>query len=457
MVTSARPKAIGPQPGPQEAFLATPADVAFYGGGAGSGKTFALLLDPLRGIGTNGFHGVIFRRSYPEIKQGGGLWDKSFDLYHAAGGEPNIQDLSWTFQTGNGGRAKIAFRHLQHETTVFAHQGGQYAFMGFDELTHFSARQFLYMLSRNRSTCGVRPWTRATLNPDPDSWVYSEFLKWYIADDGFPIEERAGMVRWWSRRDGRVTWHDDEASAGSDPMTFTFIRALIRDNPALVEADPGYLAKLDNLLPHERSRLLLGNWHARETSGSYFPRSAWRYINQAPDAAGSVTVRAWDRAATEPSPSNPDPDWTVGAKLRWTPSTGRFCILDIDRFRLGPGDARSRIVATAKADGPDTIQVLNQDPGAAGKTEVADLIRALAGSVAEAWHESGDKLTRARPLAVQAQAGNVDLLAGAAWVDDFVREVEQAGGPMGHDDQMDAASTAFNYITSGYTQSPGIS
>ncbi len=82
---------------------------------------------------------------------------------------------------------KIKFSHLQFETTVYDWQGAQIALICFDELTHFTAHQFFYMVSRNRSTCGVKPYIRATCNPDADSWV-ADFLAWWIdRETGLPI------------------------------------------------------------------------------------------------------------------------------------------------------------------------------------------------------------------------------------------------------------------------------
>src|SRR6266850_7935610 len=99
--------------------------------------------------------------------------------------------------SGAGPRAsKIKFSHLQLETTVHDWQGAQITLICFDELTHFTAYQFFYMVSRNRSTCGVRPYIRATCNPDADSWV-AEFLAWWIDQEtGLPIPERAGVLRY---------------------------------------------------------------------------------------------------------------------------------------------------------------------------------------------------------------------------------------------------------------------
>src|SRR5690606_25652328 len=87
----------------------------------------------------------------------------------------NSQHLSWHFPSG----ALIKFSHLEHEQDIYNHQGGQYCLIIFDELTHFTRKQFIYLLSRNRSTCGVRPYVRATCNPDPESFV-AELIEWWI-------------------------------------------------------------------------------------------------------------------------------------------------------------------------------------------------------------------------------------------------------------------------------------
>src|SRR3954454_4436898 len=91
---------------------------------------------------------------------------------------------------------------------VYNWQGAQIALICFDELTHFRAHQFFYMVSRNRSTCGVRPYIRATCNPDADSWV-AEFLAWWIdPETGLPIPERAGVMRYYVRVSDKIIWAD---------------------------------------------------------------------------------------------------------------------------------------------------------------------------------------------------------------------------------------------------------
>ena len=84
--------------------------------------------------------------------------------------------------------------------------------IGFDELTHFTAHQFFYMVSRNRSTCGVRPYIRATCNPYADSWV-ADFLAWWIDQEtGLPIPERAGVLRYYIRVAEKIEWAGSPAA-----------------------------------------------------------------------------------------------------------------------------------------------------------------------------------------------------------------------------------------------------
>ena len=119
---------IRPQPGPQELFLSHPADIVIYGGGAGGGKTFGTLLDPLRDISNPGFGAVIFRRELEMVTNEGGLWDESMNLYSLLNAKPNNSKLMWTFPSG----ARIGFDGVKSEYDVLKHQGSQFAALYFE-------------------------------------------------------------------------------------------------------------------------------------------------------------------------------------------------------------------------------------------------------------------------------------------------------------------------------------
>jgi hypothetical protein len=271
------PTIIRPQTGPQEKFLSSSADIAIYGGAAGGGKSWALLLEPLRHVGNSRFGAVFFRRTMPQIKNEGGLWDESAALYLGLSARPNSSEAYWTFPSG----ASISFSHLEHNKSVSAWQGAQIPLICFDELTHFTSKQFWYMLSRNRSTCGIRPYVRATCNPDPDSFV-RDLIKWWVDQEtGLPIPSRSGVVRWFVRVGDELHWGDlpsdlagylDSDGNSIPPKSLTFIAAKLTDNKALMNADPGYMANLMAMDVVERERLLGGNWAIKSTKAAVFSK-----------------------------------------------------------------------------------------------------------------------------------------------------------------------------------------
>ena len=151
-----------PQP-KQELFLKSSADVCLYGGAAGGGKTTALLADPLYYKHVKGFGAVQFRRTIAEITLEGGLWDESQKFYPVMGAVPNLSAHTWTFKSG----AKVTFSGIQYEQDLDKWRGAQICAEYFDQLETFDQRQFFYMLTRNRSVCGVKPYVRGTCNPQP--------------------------------------------------------------------------------------------------------------------------------------------------------------------------------------------------------------------------------------------------------------------------------------------------
>lgn len=447
------PRIIRPQPGPQEMFLASPADIVIYGGGAGGGKTWGLLLEPLRHVNNPGFGAVFFRKNSTQIRNEGGLWDESMDIYQPAGGTPKESVLDWNFPSG----ASISFRHLEHEKTKFDWQGSQIPLLCFDELTHFTDSQFWYMISRNRSMCGVRPYVRATCNPDPDSWV-AELISWWIdPETGYPIKERAGVVRYFVRLGDNIKWadHPDDLARYTmldadgyeipiPPKSLTFIPALLTDNKALLANNPEYMANLMAQGTVQRERLMNGNWKVKSTDG-LFKNHKITIIDEKDLPKLSVKVRGWDLAATEvTAEGNLKTAYTAGVKMARTLDK-RFVILDVKRDRVGPFAVRTLIKNTAADDGRLVYGSMPQDPGQAGKSQVADFIAMLAGYKYTSSPESGDKITRAEPFAAQCEAGNVMLLRGP-WNKAFIDELE-AFPSSNIKDQVDAAGRAFNFLT----------
>ena len=161
----------------------------------------------------------------------------------------------------------------------------------------------------------------------------------------------------------------------------------------------------------------------------------------------SREVRAWDLAATLPGEGR-DPDWTVGLKL--ARHAGGVTVTDIVRLRANPTEVADSIIATASQDGPTVTIGLPQDPGQAGKQQVAWLTQRLAGHRVRASPETGSKLLRATPAAATIDQGQFTLLR-APWNRAFLDELRDF--PQGRkDDQVDALSRAHALLTESQTQ-----
>lgn len=433
-----------PQPGPQTQFLSSAADIIIYGGAAGGGKSMGLVLDGTRYAHVPGFTAAYFRRTYPQIAAPDGLWDLSRQVFPHVGCVPRDGDMEWTLPAGG----RVVMRHLQHEKDKFNHQGAQYCGLYFDELTQFSGSQFWYMLSRNRSVCGVPPFVRATTNPDPDSFVV-HLIAWWLDEDGYAIPERSGVIRWFIRTPGGsdLVWADtpDELRQqypGIEPISLTFIAASLDDNPALTSVDPGYRSRLEALNYVERARLLHSNWFQRHAAGLLFKRHWFDIIDVVPGRV-AASVRGWDKAATKPSQQNPDPDWTRGVKmLRMAPGGPySYVVADIASIRDTPGVVDQLMLKTAELDGKETAQACWIDPGQAGKVDEAHVRSVLDGYRVVFERASRDKTTYANPVSSQAEGRRIALLRGA-WNQAYLDETESF--PEGsHDDIVDGQSLAF--------------
>jgi predicted phage terminase large subunit-like protein len=197
---------------------------------------------------------------------------------------------------------------------------------------------------------------------------------------------------------------------------------------------------------HGRSRDWASQFQGRPTppEGSLFKPGRMTIYDSVPSNwLRTVIVRGWDFAA-----SSGRGDYTVGIKVAqfFDPVLGedRWVITDVQREQASPEDAMRLLLGTAQMDGHGVMQVLPEDPGAAGKFAAEDMRRRLVGYSVEIERITGSKESLARPVAAQANSGAVSMLK-APWNAALVAEL--AAFPNGaHDDQVDGLSLAFTRL-----------
>lgn len=411
-----------PQP-KQEAWLRIRATQKFFGGAAGGGKSITLMMGASRYTDIPGYAALLLRRTYPELSLPGGLIDVGHQMFGGTGARWNQTEKKWTFPSG----AVILFGYLQHEADKYRYKSSEFQYIGFDELTHFSRTQYLYLFSRLRK---------------PATGILSR-IPLEIGSASNP----GGPYHDWVRTD-----LVDPATRKEDAI---FLPSKIADNRKLDQES--YIRMLGHLPSAERDRLLLGDWDAQESGERFW--ASWFHIvdsvmlrglpHEGYTAAPPVVsrVRAWDFAATEPSAANPDPDWTVG--VLWARHADNTATIeDVVRVRVGPAGLEKILAKTYDLDGRQVAIRLEQEPGASGKLWAHSIAqRVLAGAAVTIGLPVGSKDVRARPLASAAERGLIYMVRGtwnAAFLDEHQRFDPRIKDQV--DDQVDAASSGFNLL-----------
>lgn len=289
---------------------------------------------------------------------------------------------------------------------------------------------------------------------DAESEVYREKVWDWYTDDLYSRLEPGGAIVLIM-----TLWHEDDIGAravASEPNRWHVLKlpAISDDGRALwperypidaLERIRGVVTRDEG----ERSWQALYQQNPTPKEGNTFKVSMIDIVDAAP--LGLPVIRAWDIAATVGAG-----DYTVGVKLTGSVDRGWF-VLDVVRGQWDSAE-RDRIIGqTADLDGRECTQIVPQDPGAAGKSQVEAMIRNLAGVPVRKVRPTGTKEMRADPLASQVNAGNVRIVR-AEWNRSFIEELRQFPGGK-HDDQVDASADAFNEIprTRGGGRPPNLS
>lgn len=404
----------------QTAFLLLDNKEAFYGGAAGGGKSDALLMAGLQYVDVPGYAGIIFRKSYADLTKPGALIDRSHEWL---GKFP--EDCRWVdkekkwefFSKAKGYKEVISilqFGYMENYNDRLNYQGGEYQFIGFDELTHFGLDNYLYLFSRLRrlKNTYIPLRVRGASNPPDDDqgmWVKKRFI-----DEGV--------------KHNRI-----------------FIPAGLDDNPYLDRAE--YEESLNVLDPVLRKRLRDGDWQITR-KGNMFKREWFQVVDVLPP--NRKRLRWWDMAATDEEASKKknksgEPDFTVGFLL--SEYDGIFYIEDIVHERLAPAGTEQLQKNTAISDGYSTVIREEQEPGSAGIGVTDNKKRHLfMGYNYDAIKSTGNKAQRASLASAAAEHGLIKIYKNCRNIEEFYLEAEIFPGGI-HDDMVDGLSGSYNILS----------
>lgn len=409
----------------QAAFLLLNNKEAFYGGAVGGGKSDALLMGGLQYVDAPGYSGIIFRKSFADLNKPGALITRSKEWLapFRASGEAkwNDREKRWEFIDKYGPhketRSMLQFGYLENSNDKYNYQGGEYQFIGFDELTHIDRDSYTYMFSRmRRLKTGVQVPLRvrgASNPPDDDQgiWVKTRFI-----DEG-PKFKRI------------------------------FVPAGLDDNPYLDAEE--YEKALDELDPVTRRRLRFGDWEITR-KGNMFKRTWFDPVEKLPNI--KKIVRNWDMASTDPeavkkkNKSN-EPDYTASCKMG-IGYDGYYYIMDITRDRKSPEQTESLQKQIAKLDGKSVLIREEKEPGSSGESLIYLKSKSIfKGYDYEANRSTGSKTTKASPLSAAADKGKIRYLRSCRNITEFFDEAESFPGGL-HDDMVDAVAGAYNELAS---------
>jgi phage terminase large subunit-like protein len=429
-----------------------------YGGAAGGGKTYALLVWLAEGIHVPGYSGIFFRRTYAQLsKSNDSPIITSHELYRPLGGVYKSGEHRWTFPSG----ATIEFGHMQHEDSVHDYQGPAYHRVAFDELSQFSETQYRYLFSRMRmrKDFPVMMGIRAASNPGGQghAWVKQRFIT--------PDAERA--VQQLSSRTpsppGMVFWPTPKCA---------FVPARVADNPTLDVED--YIERMLTHLPHVlRERLLNGDWSVVEDAiikadwlcyyemrGDYLVpldrhRKKMTPINRSEcrrfatvDTAGTSKQKAAEKRGKPAS-------WSVCQIWDYSPKTNFLFLRHVWRDRVNWDGLKAGVRMTLNEWNPSRVLVENAHHGPPLASELADFPVELVNPVSDSMRgQSGlpGKVERATQLLNKLEKGEVFLPRhNNHWLPDLEAEwLAWTGLDDETADQVDAAAYVAKYVKQGH-------
>lgn len=466
------PMILAPASIPQEQFLESTSTITLYAGSAGAGKSFALILNMVKFAAMRNSTIVCFRRTSPELRAPGGIWQEARTVFRKMFLDCKIKDkeMEITIPSTN---SVVKFGSLQYQSDVDKALGAQYSAIFLDEAVTFEPfEQFvLPLIGRLRNVnVSYTPQMFWATNPRFNHGIYNWIKDFYLDDQGIPLKEKSNVERYFVLQNNNPIWFDDIVSAreycskipappGQEikPRSFRAIRAHVTDNVPLMTNNPDYIANLQAMTEVRRRIYLDGSWTAREEESGYFKREFVKIV-PFPNMLANRRVRAWDLSSTKPSTANPDPDWTRGTLVS-KDKNSLYTVEDIQSLRDRPHEVEMLIYRTALEDPQGTIVVLPVDPGQAGIAYASTIKVRLAeiGVTCKLVRVNKSKLTRFLPFSAIAEAGHVQFVK-SEWLEEAFTELENFNGTRnnGHDDICDTLSDAILVLNQGPGELPSM-
>ena len=432
----------------QQQLLDSQAFLTIYGGQAGGGKSFGIMGGLLSlSMRYRRFNGLAFRKTLVDAKQPGALWPLLTEMAAQAGYITNGTALTASSKD-NGSLVKVS--HLQRPDSRYRHQGTSYDVVAFDEGTHFSGEEAVYLISRLRNPdsdmpdSATRMWI--TCNPSPTSFLRTWLAPWVVPEhDLYPAGENDTLYMRLGETPEDVThWAERQ---DEDDMSIRFIPSELSDNKYLGE---DYRRNLERLTRVEKQQLLYGSWNEVQGKGQYFATDDLPTTKE--ELVTGKMVRAYDTNASLSASA----DYTAGVLMRHDIPTDRVQVQHVTRYRASAAELEERIVAQARIDGPQVVVSIETEP-ASQAAAWADALKARLQRQGIKCHPvrvRRDKGSRVLRLAASAQQGRVTLLEGQ-WNAAYRNEL--VSFPEGHhDDQVDASSLAYNYLVPVHGAGPTI-
>ena len=352
------------------------AEEALFGGSVGGGKSSFLLMFLLQYVSVKSYQSAVFRKTFMDLSQPGGLIPRSKDWLSNTDAKYNASEHQWSFPKYT---SVVKFGYLDSENDCYNYQGGEYQRIAFDEVPHIRPFHYEYLFSRKRRLKGsiVPTQVRSSANPDGPNYSY---IKDRFVNPGAPDRP--------------------------------FIASKLEDNRYLDLDD--YESALKKLDPVTYKKLRWGDWEV-QPAGRMF-KGEW-FIERKIDASelplNAPVLRAWDLAASKPSVKNRDPDYTAGTKWMIDIPGKRLIVVDQVAIREDPGTTEKFIRATAINDGYLCEQWFEIEGGATGKSYQAHLEKNILPDFScQGERPSANKEIRAKPLSAACERGDVWIVNG---------------------------------------------